>query len=74
MGWLKAMAFALFLLGLEFAAQGWIEWREVQAGFRLDVQQTICSPITGRELPVVGTHWTGDDWWHEQAALAAKGE
>ena len=65
MGWLKALAFALFLLGLEFFAQGWVEWQTVQDGFRRDVPVKVCSPITGREIPV-------DMWAGYDAASAAK--
>ena len=57
----------VFWLLLEFAAQGWLEWRAVQSGFQREMPKTVCSPITGRKIPVCV-------WDQCDAALAAKGE
>lgn len=50
--WLRAFALVLAFLALEFAAQGWIEWRAIQAGFQRELPRTVCCPTTGREIPV----------------------
>lgn len=50
--WFKAFALILFILLLEFAAQGWITWRAVQAGFQREVPRTVCSPTTGRTITI----------------------
>lgn len=52
MSWLKAFAFILFIIILEFAAQGWLEWRAMQSGFQRELPKTVCSPTAGREIPV----------------------
>jgi len=58
------LAFWLFLLGM---GQGLENYAAMQAGFQRELPQTMCSPITGRSLPV-------DLWAQYDAALAAKGE
>lgn len=67
MGLRTALLLLSAYLVLEFVAQGWLEWRDMQAGFQRELPVTMCSPITGRTLPV-------DLWAEYDAALAAKGE
>lgn len=67
-GWIVAVAFLAFWLFLLGMGQGLENYAAMQAGFQRELPQTMCSPITGRTLPV-------PSWWAEyDAALAAKGE
>lgn len=59
------VALWLFLLGM---GQGLENYRDMQSGFQRELPVKVCSPTTGREIPV-------PSWWAQyDAALAAKGE
>lgn len=63
-----ALLFLGFWILLGALGQGIENYCEIQGGFHRELPQTMCSPITGRTLPV-------PSWWAEyDAALAAKGE
>ncbi len=53
-----ALLFLAFWLLLGAMGQGIENYRDMQSGFQRELPQVVCSPITGRTLPV-------PSWWAE---------
>ena len=62
-----ALYFLAFYLLLVALGQGLENYSDMQGGFRREMPRTICSPITGREIPVCV-------WDQYEAAMSAKEE
>ena len=60
LGWKVAGALLALYLLLGAMGQGIENYRDMQGGFQREIPRTICSPTTGREVPVCV--WDQYEW------------